>query len=186
MKIGFDNKRGLVTIGIILYIFMVFTWVIIIGIYLIIFNLTTENLAIDIDIGQVNLKDTVDNTMGKFNDSFTASADLFGFIVIFGMMINMFMSAFLFRGKYPRLFMIVDIIILVFAYILAVYISQSYDLLINASSVLDVYSNDMQRTSTFILNLPKFVALMGAIVMILSYAAFPRDTEAEIVVGQIQ
>jgi len=179
-----NNKRGLVTLSIFIFIFIVLIWIIFLGILVTIFNLTTTSLAIDVDVGQVNLKDTVDTTMGMLNIGLTSNANLLGLVIIFGLIITMIMNAYIFRGEYPQLFIIVDVILLVFAYILAVYVTNSYELLINASSDLDVYITFLSQPSKFILNLPKYVGIIGAIIMIVSYSAFPRTTEDEIIIGQ--
>jgi len=179
------DKRGITTIGIFTFIFTILVWIILLGVYVLIFNLTTTNLAIDVDMGQVNLKEVVDSTMGQLNTAFLNRADTIGYIIIFGLVLNMFVNAYLFRGKFPRLFAIVDIILLVFAYIVAVYVSNSYETLINATSDLSVYIDNLFKSSTFILKLPTFVSIIGVIIMILSYAGFPRETEEEVIIGQI-
>lgn len=179
------NKKGLTTIGIFVFIFMVFIWILYLGILVTIFNLTFTNLDLDVDIGQVNLGEAVQDTFGKLNTGFLGSADTIGYVIIFGMVITMFASAYLFRGEYPKLFIIVDIILLVFAYILAVYISNIYEILINSTAILNVYIVNLPKASTFILKLPLFVSIIGVIIMILSYAGFPRDTEEEVIIGQL-
>ena len=95
------------------------------------------------------------------------------------------MSAYIFRGEFPQLFIIIDVILIVFAYILAVYISNTYELLINATPSLDVFITFLSPPSKFILNLPKFVAIIGAIIMIVSYSVIPRNTEQEVIIGQV-
>ena len=156
------------------------------GILVTIFNLTTTNLDLDIDIGQVNLGEVVQDTMGKLNVGLLGGADTIGYVIIFGLVITMFANAYIFRGEYPKLFIIVDLILLVFAYIVAVYLSNTYEILINSTSILNVYIVTLPKASTFILKLPLFVSIIGVVIMILSYAGFPRDTEEEIIVGQIR
>ena len=102
----------------------------------------------------------------------------------FGLILTMFANAYIFRGEYPKLFIIIDIILLVFAYILSVYIANTYEILINSTSILDVYIVNFPKSSTFILKLPLFVSIIGVIMMVLSYAGFPRDTEREVLLAQ--
>ncbi len=184
INFNFD-KKGLTTISIFSFIFLVFIWILFIGILVTIFNLTTTNLDLDIDIGQVNLGETVQATLGKLNVGLLGGIDTIGYIIIFGMVITMFANAYIFRGEYPRLFIIVDIVLLVFAYIMAVYVSNAYEILINSTSVLNVYIVNLPKSSTFILKLPLFVSIIGVIMMVLSYAGFPRETEEEIIIGQV-
>lgn len=180
------NKKGLATIGVFTFIFMVFIWILFLGILVFIFNQTATSLDIDVDLGQVNLGEIVQDTFGKLNEGLLSGADTIGLVIIFGMIITMFANAYIFRGEYPRLFLIIDIILLVFAYILSVYISNTYEILINASSTLNVFIDTLPKASTFILRLPTYVGVIGAIIMILSYSGFPRETEEEIIVGQIR
>jgi len=74
------------------------------------------------------------------------------------------------RGN-SRLWIVGDIFILVFVFIFAVYIAQIYDTFINATTLLDVFIDDLPKSSTFILNLPIYVATIGALIMIVSYTA---------------
>lgn len=184
INFNFD-KKGLTTISVFSFIFLVFIWILFLGILVTIFNLTTTNLDLDIEIGQVNLGEIVQDTFGKLNMGFLGSADTIGYVIIFGLIITMFANAYIFRGEYPKLFIIVDIILLVFAYILAVYVANVYEILINSTSILNVYIVNLPKTSTFILKLPLFVSIIGIIIMVLSYAGFPRDTEEEIIIGQV-
>ncbi len=179
------NKKGLATLQIFVFIIMVFIWIVLLGILVTIFNVTTTSLQVDVDVGQVNLKDIVDVTMGRLNTGLTTNANIIGLVIIFGMILSMIANAFAFRGEFPTLFIILDIILLVFAYIFAVYISNAYELLIHASSDLDVYITFLSQPSRFILNLPRYVGIIGAIIMIVSYISFPKKTQQEVIVGQV-
>ena len=179
------DKRGLVTLGVIIFVFMIFLWVLFIGIYATIFSLIYNNLNIDLAVGQVNLGTITQSTFGQIATAFLSKADILGYALIFGMVLNMFASAYFFRGKYPKLFIIIDIMILVFAYIVAVYVSGAYEFVINSTTELSVFIDNMARSSTFLLRLPLWVSIIGVIIMILSYAGFPRETGEEIAIGQI-
>ena len=173
-----NDNRGLSTINILLFIFVALLIIIFLGVYLFIFNTISVNLDIDQDFGQVNLKDVNALTLGRLNQAFLDSADFIGFTVLFSLILLMLMNAYFLRGQYPRLFLIIDIVLLVFAYILSVYVSQTYSLLINSSSPLyNIYVNMMPKSSAFILNLPKYVGVIGALIMILSYSGIPRKKE---------
>ncbi len=172
------DKRGLTTVTIFLFIFAALLIIIFLGIFAFIFNTISVNLDIDEDFGQVNLKDVNALTFGRINQAFLDSADILGFVILFGLIMLMFLNAYLFRGQYPKLFLIIDIVLMVFAYILSVYISQTYSLLINSdSSLYNIYVNMMPKSSAFILNLPKIIGVVGALIMILSYSGIPRKKE---------
>ena len=179
------NKKGLATITVFSFIFLVFIWILFIGILATIFNLTTTNLDLDVNIGQVNLSEPVRDTFGQINTGLLAGIDTIGYVIIFGLIITMFTNAYIFRGEHPKLCAIIDIILLVFAYIVAIYVSNTYEILIHSTSILNVYIVNLPRTSTFILRLPIYVSIIGIIMMILSYAGFPRNTEEEIIIGEM-
>lgn len=170
--------------SIFLFIFIVFFWIIFLGIQVLIFNLTTTNLSRDIDIGGTNLQDVVDDTLGQINAGLLNSADFIGYTLIFGMVLTMFLGAYYFRGQFPKVMMVVDILILVFAYILAVYITNTYELLINSTTQLSVYIDTLPKSSGFILKLPTFVSIIGVVMIILSYSGFPKTNEGEASVGE--
>ena len=173
-----QNKKGLTTISLFLFVFAALLIIIFLGVAVFIFNTISTNLDIDQDFGQVNLKDVNALTFGKINQAFLDSADYIGFTVLFSLVLLMFLNAYFLRGKYPRLFLIIDIILLVFAYILSVYISESYSLLINSTSLLsNIYVNIMPKSSAFILNLPNIIGIVGCLIMILSYSGIPKKKE---------
>lgn len=153
-------------------VFVIVSMLILIGIGMAVFvmNIITENLAVDVDIGQVNLKNVTDDTLGQIDSAFTDNADKISIAVLLGMIILMFGNAYYFGQKLPKLFIILDIFLLVFFFIVSVYVAQNYEIFINASDILDVYINDMPLSSAFILNLPIYVSIIGVIIMILSYA----------------
>ena len=169
------NKKGLTTVNLFLFVFFALLIIIFLGIAVFIFNTISTNLDIDEDFGQVNLKDVNALTFGRINQAFLDSADYIGFTILFSLILLMFLNAYFLRGEYPRLFIIIDIVLLVFAYILSVYISEVYSLLINSTSLLsNIYVNMMPKSSAFILNLPNIIGIVGCLVMILSYSGMPR------------
>ena len=170
-----QNKKGLTTISLFLFVFAALLIIIFLGIAVFMFNTISTNLDIDEDFGQVNLKDVNALTFGRINQAFLDSADYIGFTILFSLVLLMFLNAYFLRGEYPRLFLIIDIVLLVFAYILSVYISETYSLLINSTSLLsNIYINMMPKSSAFILNLPNIIGIIGCIIMILSYSGMPR------------
>jgi len=174
MKMNRMNKKGLATIGIFLFLFAIFLFAIFLGIVVFFYKTVSDNLALDIEIGQVNLKEVHDATFGTISQGLINNADLIGYTVILALVLSLFLNAYLTRDQFPKLFIIVDIVILVFAYILSYYLRMTYSLLIHSTSLLDVYITTIPKTSTFILNLPLIVGIIGAIVMILSYSGIPR------------
>lgn len=177
------NKRGMATKDMFVIIIALFLVVTFLGIYGLIFSTIDSNLDIDVDLGQVNLKDVNNNTFGQISDALINRLDMLGIVLIFGTIGFMFLSAFVFRGSYPRVMIVADIFILIGAYILAVYITQSFNTLINADTLLNIYQNSMPLSAGFILKLPGIVAIIGIITMILSYSGIPKEEDDQLLGG---
>lgn len=178
------NKKGLSTIGIFPFIFYFFFIAIFLGITILIFNSVSEGLDHDVYIGQVNLAEINNQTFRQFEIALTDKADMLGIVLLLGMCLMLFMNAFLTGRNYPKLFMIIDIFIIIFAFILAVYISQIYETFINSTDILtDIYINNIPNASKFILNLPLIVSTLGVIIMILTYSQMNRKEREANVLG---
>lgn len=168
------DKKGLTTVSMFFGFFVIVMAVVFLGIFFYIFSTVTNNLMIDVDVGQVNLMTVTNETMGELNRGFSANVDNIGIAIILGMILVMLLNGYFFGGKYHRLFIVVDIFILIFVFIFAVYLAQSYNTLIHATEELNIYINDMPKTSTFIINLPIYVSIIGIIIIIVSYLIIPK------------
>ena len=175
------NKKGVSTINLMLVVCFCFFVIVLLGIAGFFFNTLTVNIAQNVEVGSVNLGVVTNQTIGQINRGLQENLDVYGIILLFSMVMGMFMIAFLTRGQYPRLMIIIDFLLLIFAYVLAVYIANTYEILINAASILDVWLVDMPKSSTFILNLPGIVAIVGVVTMILSYMALPKEDNESVV-----
>lgn len=172
------KKKGMATLEIIPYLFVFLMVVIFLGIAIYSFQLISNALSQDVDIGNTNLGEVNDLTFGKMTNAFVNNADNIGIAIILGMCLLMILNAFLMSSSYPKVFIILDILILIFAFILAVYISQSYYTYIQGvSGTIDVYVDSLPKTSTFVLNLPTFVGTLGAIIIIISYSGIGRENQ---------
>jgi len=168
------NKKGISVIPLFIFIFLAFFFAIFLGVTVWGFSLVDGVLDQDIEVGQVNLADVNNQSFGRISNAFLEYADLIGIVVILSMVLLMFGNAYYFNGKVLKAFFIVDFLILIFIFITSVYISSIYSTLINSASILSFYIDDIPKVSTWILNLPLYVATIGAIIMILSYAAIKR------------
>jgi len=176
------NKKGGSVFGMFLIIFLIFFGIVFLGLGLLIFNSFDTMLDMDVDVGQANLAEVNNQTFGQMNDAFIATADTMGIFLIFGMVLALFINAYITGNRWPKLFFIIDIAILITCIIIAIYLSISYDILINSAEILsDVYIDKMPKTSTFVLQMPLYVSIIGAIIMILSYAGLKRiDRRSEV------
>ncbi len=130
--------------------------------------------------GGLNYSNFSADTIGVVNEAFLDQADLIGIFFIFGVILLLFVSGYINRESTPALLLIVDIIILIFAYIIAVYMANSYEQVIVSLPFLDLITANLNTTSTIMLNLPTIVVVAGMITMIISYAGIPRTREEQV------
>jgi hypothetical protein len=149
--------------------------VILIGVYGIIFLYVDTYLSQEVYIGPTNLSQVNADTLGQISDAYISKMDYLGYIIIFALIMGMLINAYYTRNKYPLLMLLIDILLLIFAFIVAVYVSNMYYLLINSTEFLNVYINNMPKSSAFLLHLPIYCSVIGVLMMILSYIPFPRN-----------
>ena len=148
------NKKGFSVIGGFFIIFISFLFAIFLGLTVFSFNLLTESLSVDVDIGQVNLKDVTEATFGQINTGIINNADTIGIIFLFGMVLLMMLNGYLTAKDSPKLFFIIDFFLLILFFIPSIYISQIYELFINSTSILSpTFIDIIPKTSKFILRI---------------------------------
>ena len=138
------NKRGIATIFMFLYVFIVFFLALFLGIAVYGFGLVNDVFDRDLDIGQVNLRDINDDSFGKMHQAFVDTADTIGLVLVLGMSFIMIANAYLLGDRYPKLFFVVDVLILVFVFILSVYLQQTFSIIINVGPLADYYAEIAQ------------------------------------------
>ena len=144
------------------------------------FNIVNDTLSIDVDIGQVNLKDVSDSTFGQINTGIINNADTIGIIFLLGMCLLMILNGYLLGSKLPKLFFVVDIFLLALFFIPSIYVSQVYKTFINSTSLFQsTYIDIIPKVSKFMLNLPVIIATVGVLTMIVSYAGIRKDSKTE-------
>lgn len=168
------NKKGSVIIQLFIFVFAVFFIGLFLGLTLWGFNLVNDVLDQDVEVGQVNLGEINALTFGKINTGFIANADTIGIVVLLGMCLLMILNGYFFGSKYPKFFLAIDILILVFVFITSVYLSQVYEVFINSTTLFDLFKDDIPKTSKFILNLPTIIATIGSLIMIVSYSGLRK------------
>lgn len=172
------NKKGMVLFewleGIAIIMFIAIT----VGGILFVINTATFHIGNIGVVGNVDMGNITNLTLGRMNIAFTNTADLIGMTLIFGMILSMLGNAYYFGGKYPKLFFILDFFILIFGYILAVYVQRVYSIFINATDLFaPIFINNLPNTSKFILNLPPIVTTIGVIMLILGYSGIRKLRE---------
>lgn len=173
------NKKGQMSI----FIFIMFFAVLAFAIFALVGGIALVNintaLSQDIDVGQVNLKNITSDTIGKYTTMYLNNADWWGICTIAGLILGLFLSAYIMRNTYPKWGIILDIFIILVLFIFSLYLSTSYQTIIDALAEADeTFLEDYTpRTSLFILNLPVFTVIIGAIMMVLFHSTIPRRTE---------
>lgn len=172
------DKKGVSLVPLFAFIFFMFLGIIFLGLSLWGFNLVNDVLDEDINVGQVNLQEINSQTFGAINLAFTTNADLIGIVLLLSMAFFMFLNAYFFGSQTNKMFIILDIIILLFIFITSVYLSQTYEIFINSSDLIkEIYVDSIPKSSKFILNLPTYVGTIGVIIMIITYAGLGRQEE---------
>lgn len=181
------NKKAQSTMLIVILIIGVFFASIILLILGLVSTSMNSALDQDIELGQVNLAEVNSNTFGKFNDMVVDNADWWGVSVIFGMILGLFLSSYFLRNTFPKWGIVLDIFIIITMFVVSLYMSSSYQLLLDglAQSGLTFLEDSVTSTSMFMLNLPVFVVIVGVMMMILFHSAIPRRTEERIQQGGI-
>lgn len=153
-----------------------FIGIIMIGIFVFGANLIDQTFgSINVMIGEVNFTEAYDDTLGQGINTFLDQADSYGLGLLFGMIILIVISSFIFKEKH-KLWLILEFIILIVSFIFAVTIQRIFNTYINLSSeFLDIYSIQLINSSKFILNLPIIIPIVWAFIVILSYGLFRKE-----------
>lgn len=178
------DKKGIATEGLFDFIVTGFLMIIVMGILMYVFNIFTTNLSIDIMIGSVNLSNATGQTLGQLNSAALSRLDTIGMFILMGMVLGMFINAYFTRHNYPKLFIIVDILLIWFAYILASYVSNSYETIIGLDPFSSTFTTVLSKASTFLLRLPIITTIVGVIIMIITYSGIPRSFKEEVFISQ--
>lgn len=172
------NKKGSSVYWGFIVIFVALLFSIFLGLSVYSFNLVTSVIGQNVEVGQVNLQNVTNQTLGQINTGMINNADTIGIVFLFGMVLLMIMNGYFVGRNYPKLFFIVDIFLLALFFIPSIYVSQIYSTFINSSTVFQgTYINIIPKVSKFMLNLPIIIATTGIITMIVSYAAIKKDND---------
>ena len=174
------NKKGkLNTVMLIVFIFLGVMGTIILGIFVFGANLIDQSfLSIDVVLGEVNFTESYEDTLGIGINAFIDSADNYGIGLLLGMVILMIVSSFIFKEK-QKAWMIMEVLILIIAFIFVSTLQGSYTLIINSSAeLLDIYSIDLVNSSKFILNLHIIVPIVWAFIVVISYGLFKKGEDS--------
>lgn len=169
------NKKGSTILPMFLFVLGIFFIIIGLGITVWVFQLINDNLGVDVNVGQVNLKNVTDTTFGAISNALTSRADAIGIIILITMSLLMILNG-VFFGNNNKLWIPIDILILIFVFIVSIYVSQTYETFINSSPLISaVFIDELPKTSKFMLNMPTVIGTLGALIMVFTYIAGNRE-----------
>ena len=173
------NKRGQIAIFVLVGLLIIFIGAIVLMVLGFFSTNLNSALDIDVDLGQVNLKTINAQTIGQFNLMVTNHADFWGLAIIFGMILGLFGGAYFTRNSSPKIGIILDIFIIVIAFLISLYIRAVYSSVVTAlSDAGQTFAIEyMTGTNFFILNLPIFIAIIGVIMMVIFHSSIPKKLE---------
>ena len=175
-------KKGQATANLFLFIILAFAVILLLGTFLYCYNAITDSLldsSVDM-VGLVNLTESTEKTIGKINTGMLNNANIVAIFFLFAMVMAMFLIAYLTRDENPAIFFVIDIIVIIFAYVLAVYIANSYETVLGSLPFSSIFTTNLNYATQFLLLLPKITLIVGVITMIISYSAIPKTKEEEV------
>jgi hypothetical protein len=176
------NKKGQMNTMMILgFIFICFFAIIFLGVLLYL-GLTVDSVmsGINIKVGNINFNESYNQTMAPALNKLISNADYSGIGLLFGMIIVMLICGYKFRTS-KRLFILIDLLIIVVCFIISVVIQNYYNYIININADLyNIYTNYLPKSSTFILRLPIIISIIGVLILIVSYATINKKKSINI------
>lgn len=177
--IDIKNKKGIVSILSLILVGGIFIYLIFMlgfGISLYYINAALNQ---DIDIGQVNLATLNSQTLGKSIEAILNNADFWGLCIIAGSVLSLFLVSYMARGFSHKIVLIFDIFIIIGVFLFSLYISSSYQLLMDslAEANITFLEDYVPKTSSFLLNLPIYIVIICSVCLVLFYSAIPRKQE---------
>ena len=176
--------RGQITLRLSLALVFIIIFVILLGALVFTVHTIRTNLSIDVDVGGVNLINVTEATFGVMDDAFMEGADELGVMVLFATVFAMLGSAYFLQGKFHRLVIPVEIVILVVMFIVSVYIAIIYNtFVLEADMLSDIYRDTLPKTSKFVLNLPVITTIVGVLMIVINHIKIRGKDEGTNVLG---
>lgn len=176
------NKKGQTFVGLFLFMIVSFILVLCCGIFVYVGNTTSEALHDQLDpmsTPSLNYTQIINDTVDKIPLSYEVLK--WGSIVlIVGMILSIFISSYLVTTK--PIYFIPYIIFVFIAVMLAVVMSNSYDLILNSSNDLAVTLQSFIGANFMLLYLPTLVGAVGVIGGIIMFASYKLGQETSVYV----
>lgn len=177
-----ENKRGFITLTLIGVIFISLVLMVILGVTIYGFTIADNAFSqIEIDFGNnITFNDTYSETLQPGITSIkTTVPQTISIGILLGMILCMMIVAFSAK-RVGRLWIMLDIVVIIIAELGAVAIISSFTSFINSNPVyLQIFSTTLSVGSKFILNLHIIVPTVGVLVMLATYVTNIREKEGE-------
>lgn len=164
------NKRGQLTFMLLFFVVATLLIMLVLGLSSWTFGIVDNELrSIDFELGNISWNETYNETLGRgLSAASTTSPQLASMGLLFGMIIAMMFVGY-YSGTRNKLWIILDIAIIIVAMVLASFSVSSFLEFMNITpELLDVYSITLSAGSKFILNLPVIVPIVGVLIMIMT------------------
>ncbi len=164
------NKRGQLTLMLLFFVVAALLLMLVLGLSSWTFGIVDDQFrSIDFELGNISWQETYNATLGRgLSAASTTVPQLASIGLLFGMiMVMMFVGYY--SGTRNKLWILLDIGIIIVAMVLASFAASSFLELMNITpELLDVYSITLSPGSKFILNLPVIVPIVGVLIMIMT------------------
>ena len=161
-----------------IFVFMIMAFVIAIFFGIMYYGFSLMNTAltsIQFDVGNTNFTSIVNSTWGEVYDSYSSLRTI-SYVLIFGMILSMLVSAWAIRR--PPIFLIIWIVISLVGIISAVYLSNTYEGLLSNQDFGSTLQS-FKGTSYMILYLPYLCAVISLISGFISLIGLNRSKREE-------
>jgi hypothetical protein len=173
------NKKGFSTLMLFVFVIVGIVLLVLLGVVVYSFNLVDDSFSmINFTIGNSSFQDVYNQTLQIGVTSLnTTMPALISTAVLLGMVLVMMLVGYN-MAKISRLWMLLDIALIIGAEILAVAISDSFTTFINSSpEMLAIFSTTLSPSARYIINLPIIVPVVGALIMLTTYLTTTKKEE---------
>lgn len=174
------DKRGMGLLPIMAFVFLCFFAVLFLGVFLYGLGLFDDSMqGLNILINGQNFTQIYQQTTGQGVDAIFAVADTAAIALLFGMIIVMMAVGYFWGDETKKLWILADIFIIIVVFVISVYLQIYFTTFINSSvfAASEVFTADLEMSSTFMAKLPFIVPIAGVLIMIATYGLSRRKQD---------
>ena len=175
------DKRGMALLPLIAYVFFAFFVVVFVGMG--IYGLTIFDDAmtsVDITISGYNFTEVYEETTGLGVNAMIDLSDITATAILLGMIIIMMIVGYYWGDEKKKLWMILDLFIIIIAFVISVYLQGYFLDIIIGDEIIDptIYTDILPKSSRLLAYLPYSVVIIGILIMIVTYSLAKRKSES--------